>query len=266
VRSSSCAKPLRKTARKTSKPVLIEQCAYGNRWRFVSPAAKAVFCLGGFVAAFAAGRPEVAAAVAALLAIATTAGAGVSFRRYLRVALPPLGFLLLGCLSLAYSLDFSEGHLVARWLPEGWGPPLQLAARSLGALAAMLFLALTTPMVDLIAFLRRLRMPEVLLEIMVLCYRMLFVFSEAVRDTRTAQAARLGYATPRLALRSLGSLTANLTVQIWQRAHALHVAAQSRNNDGALRFLEPEYANAHRDLWFAGIGGAGLIAVALGLA
>ena len=70
--------------------MLIEQCAYGNRWRFVSPAAKAVFCLGGFVAAFAAGRPEVAAAVAALLAIATTAGAGVSFGRYLRVALPPI--------------------------------------------------------------------------------------------------------------------------------------------------------------------------------
>ena len=43
--------------------MLIEQCAYGNRWRFVSPAAKAVFCLGGFVAAFAACRPEAAAAV-----------------------------------------------------------------------------------------------------------------------------------------------------------------------------------------------------------
>ena len=205
-------------------------------------------------------------AVAALIAVVTLAGANIPFGRYLRIALPPLGFLLLGCLSLAYSLDFAAGNFVVRWLPKGWTPPLQLAARSLGALAAMLFLALTTPMIDLIALLRRLKIPEVLLEIMVLCYRMLFVFSEAVRDTRTAQAARLGYATPRLALRSLGSLTANLTVQIWQRAHALHVAAQSRNNDGALRFLEPEYANAHRDLWFAGIGGAGLIAVALGLA
>ena len=246
--------------------MLIEQWAYGNRWRFVSPAAKAVFCLGGFVAAFAAGRPEVAAAVAALLAIATTAGAGVAFRRYLRVALPPLGFLLLGCLSLAYSLDFVGGTLVVQWLPEGRGPLLQLAARSLGALAALLFLALTTPMVDLIAFFRRLRVPEVLLEIMVLCYRMLFVFSEALHDTRTAQAARLGYATPRLALRSLGSLTANLTVQIWQRAHALHIAAQSRNNDGAFCFLEPEYANTRRDLWIAGVGGTGLIAAALVLA
>ena len=246
--------------------MLIEQCAYSNRWRFVSPAAKALFCLGGFVAAFAASRAEAAAIVALLLAAVTLLGAGVQAGRYLRIAIPPLGFLLLGCLSLTYSLDFSEGDLVVRWLPEGWGPTLQLAARSLGALAAMLFLALTTPMVDLIAFFRRLHVPEVLLEIMVLCYRMLFVFSEAVRDTRTAQAARLGYATPRLALRSLGSLTANLTVQIWQRAHALHVAAQSRNNDGALRFLEPKYANARRDLWIACVGGAGLIVVTLGLA
>ena len=246
--------------------MLIEQCAYGNRWRFVSPAAKAVFCLGGFVAAFAAGRPEAAGAVAALLVIATLAGAGIPLGRYLRITLPPLGFLLLGCLSLAYSLDFADSGLTVRWLPEGWAPPLKLAARSLGALAAMLFLALTTPMIDLIALFRRLRMPEVLLELMVLCYRMLFVFSEAVRDTRTAQAARLGYATPRLALRSLGSLTANLTVQIWQRAHALHVAAQSRNNDGALRFLEPAYANTRRDVGIALVGGAGLIAVAWGLA
>ena len=100
---------------------------------------------------------------------------------------------------------------------------------------------------------------------MVLCYRMLFVFSEAVRDTRTAQAARLGYATPALALRSLGSLTANLTLQIWQRSRDLHIAAQSRNNDGPLRFLEAEYANSRRDLWIAALGGAVLIVCAMGL-
>ena len=100
---------------------------------------------------------------------------------------------------------------------------------------------------------------------MVLCYRMLFVFSEALHNTQTAQAARLGYATPGLALRSLGSLTANLTLQIWQRSRDLHLAAQSRNNDGPLRFLEPEYANSRRDVWIAMFGGAALIACAVGL-
>ena len=245
--------------------MLIEHCAYTNRWRFVSPAAKAMFCLGGFVAAFTASQATAAALVAALIVVVTLAGAGIPLASYLRIALPPLGFLLLGCLSLAYSLDMNStnGKLAIHWLVDGWSPLGQLAARSLGALTALLFLALTTPMLDLIALLRRLKVPEVLLEIMVLCYRMLFVFSEALHNTQTAQAARLGYATPGLALRSLGSLTANLTLQIWQRSRDLHLAAQSRNNDGPLRFLEPEYANSRRDVWIAGLGGAALIACAV---
>ena len=247
--------------------MLIEQCAYASRWRFVSPSAKGVFCLGGFMAAFAASRPTTAAIVAALLALVTLVGAKIPAKRYARVALPPLGFLLLGCLTLAYSIDTSptDNHFVLHWLPQGWTPIAGLAGRSLGALAALLFLALTTPMPDLITLFRRLRVPDVLLEIMVLCYRMLFVFSEALHNTQTAQAARLGYATPGLALRSLGSLTANLTLQIWQRSRDLHLAAQSRNNDGPLRFLEPEYANSRRDVWIAVFGGAALIACAVGL-
>ena len=247
--------------------MLIEHCAYTNRWRFVSPAAKAMFCLGGFVAAFTASQATAAALVAALIVVVTLAGAGIPLASYLRIALPPLGFLLLGCLSLAYSLDMNStnGKLAIHWLVDGWSPLGQLAARSLGALTALLFLALTTPMLDLIALLRRLKVPEVLLEIMVLCYRMLFVFSEALHNTQTAQAARLGYATPGLALRSLGSLTANLTLQIWQRSRDLQLAAQSRNNDGALRFLEPEYANSRREVWIAMFGGAALIAFAVGL-
>ncbi len=251
--------------------MLIEQCAYSNRWRAVSPAAKGLFALGGFIAAFAAVQPQTALTVAGLITLVAVAGAGVPLSRFARIALPPLGFLLLGCLSLAFSLGWSadpQGNgqeLAVRWLPDGWAPILTLGGRSLGALAALLFLAATTPLIDLIALLRRLRLPEILLELMVLCYRMLFVFSESVRNTRTAQAARLGYATPQVALRSLGSLAANLTVQIWQRAHALHVAALSRNNDGPLRFLEPQYANATRDLCLAGTGAAALIALALGL-
>jgi len=123
---------------------------------------------------------------------------------------------------------------------------------------------MTTPLIDLIALLRRLKTPEVLLDIMVLCYRMLFVFSAAVHDTLTAQSARLGYATPRLALRSLGGLTANLTLQVWQRAHDLNVAAQARNNDGPLRFLEPRFEHVQRDVALAAAGGVILLAASIG--
>ncbi len=245
--------------------MLIEQCAYANRWRRVSPAAKALVALSGIVASFVARTPLAATAVVGLLATATWVGAGITVSRYLRVAAPALFFLSTSCLSLAFSLgrDADSGALSLHLTPEGLQKVAEVGTRSLGALAALLFLVLTTPLIDLIALLRRLKTPEVLLEIMVLCYRMLFVFSDAVHDTLTAQSARLGYATPRLALRSLGGLVANLTVQVWQRAHDLHVAAQSRNNDGPLRFLEPTFAHAGRDSTLAAASGGLLIALAV---
>lgn len=245
--------------------MLIERSAYANRWRHVSPAAKALFVLGGFVAAFVARTPAAAASVAAVLAVLTVAGAGVRPFLYLRVALPALFFLGLSCLSLAFTLNLDQTAqpLALQATPDGVHAVAVVGARSLAALAALLLLVLTTPLIDLIALLRRLRVPEVLLEIMVLCYRMLFVFSESVHDTLTAQTARLGYAAPRLALRSLGELAAGLAVQVWQRAQALHVAALARNNDGPLRFLEPVFANVRRDLALAAAGAGALLALAL---
>ena len=247
--------------------MLIEQSAYANRWRRVSPAAKSAFALCGFIAAFVAGTPSAAVAVAGLLAAVTVAGAGVVTGLYLRVATPALFFLGISCLSLAFSLDFNgQAQAMSFHLtPVGLQQVADVSARSLAALTALLFLVLTTPLIDLIALLRRLKTPEVLLEMMVLCYRMLFVFSAAVHDTLTAQSARLGYATSGLALRSLGGLAASLTLQIWQRAHDLHFAAQARNNDGPLRFLELRFANSGRDGALAVASGGALIALALGL-
>ena len=244
--------------------MLIEQSAYANRWRSVAPAAKGAFALAGFVAAFAAATPRAALAVAALIALVTLAGARVAFGRYLCVAAPALVILAISCVSLAFSINVDSSSSPSFDLaPGGFRQTAEVGARSLGELAALLFLVLTTPLIDLIALLRRLRTPEVLLEIMVLCYRMLFVFSEAVHDTLTAQAARLGYSSNALALRSLGGLAANLTLQVWQRASDLHVAAQSRNNDGPLHFIEPTYANGRRDLALAVASGSALIALAL---
>lgn len=241
--------------------MLIEQAAYASRWRGVTPAAKGGVALAGLAAAFVAASPVQAAEVALLLALATVLGAGVPLALYLRVAAPAAGFLALSSLSLLVSLaPDAAGGIAWQVAPDAAPRIAAVAARSLAALAALLLLVLTTPLPHLIALLRRLRAPEVLLDLMVLCYRMLFVFSAAVRDTLTAQSARLGYATPRLARRALGGLVANLALQVWQRAQALQTAAQARNNDGALRFLPAVFPHAGRDMALALAGGALLIA------
>ncbi|MEI6205286.1 MAG: cobalt ECF transporter T component CbiQ [Desulfuromonadales bacterium] len=245
--------------------MLIEQSAYTNRWRRVSPSAKGVTSLCGMLAAYAAATPVAACGVAAILCVVTVLGAGIPLERYLRVAAPACLFLTFSALSLAVSLNVgnSFGDFVLLPVHSELQKVAQVCGRSLGGLAALLFLALTTPLIDIIALLRRLGAPEVLLDIMILCYRTLFVFSEAVRETVTAQSARLGYTTIRLSMRSLGGLVANIAVQVWQRSQALHLAAMARNNDGPLRFLEQTYPHSTRDICVAVSGGVALIVLTL---
>lgn len=246
--------------------MLIEQAAYGNRWRRVSPAAKGAFALAGLFAAFLAHSPQNALGVALLLAASTLLGAAVPMRLYGRVALPGAAFLLLSCLTLLVSVQLDE-HGAASWryAPEMLPQVEAIAARALAALAALLSLVLTTPLPDLIGLLRRLHMPEILLDLMVLCYRMLFVFSATTRDIVSAQDARLGYSTRRRGLRSLGQLIACLSLGIWLRARALHRAALARNGDGPLRFLTPVYPQAGRDRLIALLAGGSLIVAAMRL-
>lgn len=243
--------------------MLIEQAAYSSRWRGVCPGAKAGFALAAGIAAFLAATPGQALSVAAVLSLLSILGAGVPAWLYLRVALPATGFLALSSVSLLISLG-SDGHGGLAWqLASDAGPRIaELAARSLAALAAMLFLVLSTPLPDLIGLLRRLRMPEVLLDLMALCYRLLFVFSAALHDALTAQQARLGHGSPRRRLRSIALLAASLAGQIWLRARALHLAAQARNGDGPLRFLPRRYPSAPRDLVLAACASLLLLAFA----
>jgi cobalt/nickel transport system permease protein len=130
-------------------------------------------------------------------------------------------------------------------------------------LSALLFLALTTPLSDCISLLRRCKVPETLLDMMTLCYRTLFVLSEAVHDTMTAQSSRLGYTTVTGSLRSLGGLVSSLIVKVWQRSLALHNAAEARGNDGALRFLENRYVNSQLSISLAIVSGCLMIALTI---
>jgi len=245
--------------------MLIEQSAYTNRWRSVSPAAKVLFSLCGLIAAYAAATPANACSIAAVLCAVTVLGAGIPPGLYLRVAAPALLFLLVSTLSLAVSptIGDSVGGFSLNLAQNGFSHITQVCGRSLGGLGALLFLALTTPLIDVIALLRRLRAPEVLLDIMVLCYSTLFVFSESVHDTITAQSSRLGYATFRHSMRSLGGVVANMTVQVWHRSLALHLSAMARNNDGPMRFLEHTYPNSTRDICIALSGGIVLITLSM---
>ncbi len=238
--------------------MLIEQSAQANRWRPVCPQAKVLFALAGGVAAYLAASPAAALLLALLMAALVVGGARVPLWRYLRVLAAPLAFLALGAVSLLLSFDPETGGV--RWAPGGLTPVALTLGRALAAVTALLLLALTTPLSDVVSLLRRWRVPETLIDLMVVAYRMLFVLGEAKRDIAAAQAARQGYASLSRRWRSLGILFGALAVDVWCRAADLHAAAQARNGDGPLRFLERPWPAARRELCIAALAATTLLA------
>lgn len=236
----------------------IERAALACRWQGVAPSAKALWAGAGLVSAWVAATPAIALAVAVVLALVTCLGAEVPWRTAAAAALPPLGFLLLTCAAMLVTPS-AGGLLGWRWAPEAVPQAAAVAGRSLASLTATLGLVLTTPMPDLLALGRRWRVPAVLLDLMVLGYRMLFVFTLAWEETVTAQRARLGYLGRGAACRSVAVLLAHMAAQVWWRARGLQVAAQARAWQGELRVLPAHFPRARREQVQAALAGAVLV-------
>ena len=251
----------------------IDTYAYSNRWRQVHPGEKGLFALFCLAAALLSRTPLVPLGIAAAMGVLTVMGAGIPLREYLRLAVLPALFLLWSCLALAVS--FSGGELPLVNIPalqltislsrQGIGQAELALARSLGASLTLLFLALTTPMTEIMGLLRSLGTPRLLIELMTISYRQIFIFLEITRQIRAAQEARLGYTTTRLAMKSLAGLAGNILIRSLSRARQNHQGLLARGYDSELLFLSPRHTRSLRNLIGAATAGVALIALALAI-
>lgn len=239
---------------------LIDRYAYTNRLRQVDPAQKAL--LAGMVIGLCLllNQPAVGLAAVAWMAGLAVLLAGLPAPVVGRVLLAEALFLLLAVLGVA--LSFSTAPLPAAFASVQLGPlwvganadslalAVLLVSRALGCAAAMNFLALTTPLIDMVELLRRLRTPPLLIDLMTIMYRFVFVLLASLQRMYTAQQSRLGYANRRAAMRSSGLLASRLFVDAYQRGTRMQIALESRGYSGELRVLPPAYQRDPRLHWF----------------
>lgn len=220
----------------------VDDAAWSNAWRGRSAEEKTLLSVGLLILAATAGHPAVAVAVLIIACAAALGLARIPARTYLRALAAPLLFVAIGVVSVAITVGGAAG-------PHLWslGPVAvtaqtlaragEVAARSLGAVAALVLLATTTPVVDLLALLRRCRVPETVVDITGLVYRMLFTLLDAVATVRSAQTARLGYAGGAAARRSLALLGSAVLARAWHQARRLESGLAGRGYTTSLRTL-----------------------------
>jgi len=248
---------------------LIDQWAYSSPLACRHPLEKGVLAFLVLAACLVAKSWWVPALAFGLMSALVLGAVRTPWRVYLRLLLVPAAFLAAGLPAMALSVLATSpcegqwvavGGFYAGIAPQGLILARDVLCRTMGAVSALCFFALSTPMCDLISFLRRCRVPVLFLDLLALIYRFVFVLLETGLAMQRAQALRLGYCTPSAGLRSAGCLLANLFVRAQHRALGLYVALSTRGYEGRLDVLErPCCLSARNMALSAGTGGLLLV-------
>lgn len=235
----------------------IDRYAYCNGLSNVHPGEKFTFAVITLIICLGASDILTSLVIILIMAGAVIFRAGIPPAFYFKLITIPISFLVIGILTIAISVTRAgEGFLYAvsfgNFTVGVTGQSIMTAAnlffKSLGAVSCLYFLSLTTPMVEIILILKRLRVPVIFIELMTLIYRFIFVLMETAGQMYTAQSSRLGYRSLRLAYASLSQLIANLFIKAYSRANALSVTLMSRCYSGELNVLEPQYIISRKNI------------------
>lgn len=227
-----------------------DRYAYSSRLRRMNPAAKAFLSLISLTLCLILGGIAPGLVTLIFMGCLTVFWGKIPFRVLFRFLLVPLTFLILGCLTIGIGLHpagtpvaaaVPVGGQLLGFTPESLRQMLSICSKSMGVMAAVYFLTLTTPMTDLTQGLERLHIPQLLIELMELIYRFIFVLWETAGQIRTAQESRLGYRGFARSIRSLGALSSMVFLRAWKKADRVYCALESRGYTGTLKTLPEGY-------------------------
>ncbi|MGL4174407.1 MAG: cobalt ECF transporter T component CbiQ [Actinomycetota bacterium] len=226
--------------------IAIDDAAWNSTWRQRSVAEKSVLAGGLLVVALTSTTLAVDAAVVALSCAALLGPARVAPRLVLHALRGPASFIVIGLVAMVVSVGSPKPQATWSWgvfsineaAPE---LAIEVAGRSFAALSALLILALTTPISDVLGGLRRVGMPAAFVEVGVVMYRLLFLLLDAQAAIRESQSARLGYARREVALRSIAGLFSAVLRRSWTHAQRLTDGLVGRGYTGHLHVTTPSH-------------------------
>ena len=231
----------------------LDDAAWDSPWRAIPVSQKVALSLLLVLTALLA-RPWPTCVLVAAVAVAALTVARIPGRMVVAAMTAPAVFIVVGAVSATLTVGAFEGP-GWRWgwlgireadMALGTGLLLHAIAGTLG----LLVLAMTTPMVDLLGWLRKLHIPASLIEIASLMYRMIFTAWNSLVLVRQAQQQRLGGTGPlRRRFAETGRLVGAVAVRTWLASTRLADGLAIRGHESALATLPSRRGNRNLPIW-----------------
>lgn len=181
---------------------------------------------------------------------------------FFRLFSAPLLFILLGSAAMLVEVAkspvgilnlkvWADSYLIVT--AQGQQRALCAMMRAIGAVSCMYTLSLTTPIHQIIAVLRRARIPAMAVELMYLIYRYIFVMLDTFENMKVAAAARNGFRNFSATIRTSMLCALNLLYLSFKRSSDCYSAMESRCYDGDILFLDGEALSLGKEVVFVAV-------------
>lgn len=234
----------------------IDRYVYANKLITVHPAEKFLFAVSTMAVCLSSRSIYIPLITVIIMAWIIIFKAGIPAKFFVYLMGIPIAFLLMSELTVVFSISDKPEAFLYYWRTgvfligvtvQDINNAILIFSKSLGTVSCLYFLALTTPMLEIITVLRKLKVPNLFVELMSLIYRFIFILLESVAAIYTAQDSRLGYATLKSSFHSISQLIYAIFIRSVQRSQLLATALEARCYQGAIRVIEKEFSlSKHR--------------------
>jgi cobalt/nickel transport system permease protein len=218
----------------------IDEYAYLSHLKNVNGGLKLGFTIAVILLSVSATNWVVPIVATLMCTVITVVFGKVHLKDYLSLFTVPLVFLAMGALAIAMSLNFENGFSIA-FHRSDVVHAMMVSVKALGAVSAMYTLSLSTPMNEIITILGKLRLPEILCELMRLMYKYIFILADSQVKMQNSATSRLGYVGFTRSFKTFGMVCSNLLVVSLRRATDYYNAVESRSFNGRLKFLSTSH-------------------------
>lgn len=248
--------------------ILIDKLAYNSAIRHKSPFLKGAFAIGSLCICVSSRTFTISAIILIMMMGATLLYSKTSGEHYRKLMLAPFSFLLIGSIAIIVNISpepigfinvpIGSSYLIITISRLIYG--IRLILVSLASVSCLYFLILTTPMMDILHMLKKMKCPDLIIELMMMTYRYIFVLMDMAVAIMTAQNCRLANENAKTAIKGFGGMLSVLLIRAMQKARLLYDAMESRCYDGTLNVLCETYrAETKEKIWVGTILGALLI-------